>query len=308
MKFFAIVTITLVSHFCGNSCFSQERQGYYDNHLVKSRLESSRIKNQLAQLQRKTSSKLLSESSIKMEQILKADVPQYLTEWQSGASKKWSISKILGRNMFKYALSVSAIGAGTALLRDFSETGEIRPYKALDFLTDSQFFKSSLGIFVGSTMLSTLGNFLPAGIGPILKTVPSFLGAALGYEWSQGNLGNLDWAREGLSAIASSAAFIAFGGGGLIAIAGGVIASMLSDQLYDTFKAQKSPSLRDSGSNQTVPKSTNIGMDGKKIKTSPPYLHLRKEILRSIQDNLANENLDQTRENLENLQRISGGN
>tara|TARA_Y100000589_G_scaffold137012_1_gene131127 strand:+ start:1310 stop:2041 length:732 start_codon:yes stop_codon:yes gene_type:complete len=243
-----------------------------------------------------------------MEQILKADVPQYLTEWQSGASKKWSISKILGRNMFKYALSVSAIGAGTALLRDFSETGEIRPYKALDFLTDSQFFKSSLGIFVGSTMLSTLGNFLPAGIGPILKTVPSFLGAALGYEWSQGNLGNLDWAREGLSAIASSAAFIAFGGGGLIAIAGGVIASMLSDQLYDTFKAQKSPSLRDSGSNQTVPKSTNIGMDGKKIKTSPPYLHLRKEILRSIQDNLANENLDQTRENLENLQRISGGN
>ena len=63
--------------------------------------------------------------------------------------------------MFKYALSVSAIGAGTALLNDFSKTGEIRPHKALDFLSDSQFFKSSLGIFVGSTMLSTLGNFLP---------------------------------------------------------------------------------------------------------------------------------------------------
>ena len=76
--------------------------------------------------------------------------------------------------MFKYALSVSAIGAGTALLNDFSKTGEIRPHKALDFLSDSQFFKSSLGIFVGSTMLSTLGNFLPSGIGPVLKTVPGF--------------------------------------------------------------------------------------------------------------------------------------
>ena len=308
MKFFVIVALALIGHFCGNSCFSQGSQAYFDKHLVKSRLESSRIKNQLAQLQRNTSSKLLSESSVKMEQILKADVPQYLTEWQSGTSKKWSVSKILGRNMFKYTLSVSAIGAGTALLRDFSETGEIRPHKALDFLTDSQFFKSSLGIFVGSTMLSTLGNFLPAGIGPILKTVPSFLGAALGYEWSQGNLGNLDWAREGLSAIASSAAFVAFGGGGLIAIAGGVIASMLSDQLYDTFNAQRSTNIQHSGTIEKVPESTNIGMEGKKIETSPPYLHLRKQILRNIQDNLTNENLDQTRENLENLHRISGEN
>ena len=308
MKVFVIVTLALASHLCVTSCFSQGSESYFQNHILNSHRETSRIRGQLKQLQRKTSSKLISESTIKMEQILKTDVPQYLTEWQSGASKKWSLSKIMGRNMFKYALSVSAIGAGTALLHDFSKTGEIRPHKALDFLTDSQFFKSSLGIFVGSTMLSTLGNLLPSGVGPILKTVPSFLGAALGYEWSQGNLGNLDWVKEGVSAIASSAAFIALGGGGLIAIAGGVVASILSDQLYNSLIKKESPHLHKNFSHQVNPdKSKNI-INFNETNPHKDNPQLRKQILRNIQDSVTNENFEETRGSLKTLQNLSSEN
>ena len=308
MKVLVIITLALISHLCGNTVTAELNQNFQQSHLFNSQFEASRIKSQLRRLQQKTSSKLIVESTVGMEHILKTDVPQYLTEWQSGNSNRWLNRKILGKNLFKYALSISAIGAGTALLNDFSKTGEIRPHKALDFLTDSQFFKSSLGIFMGSTMLSALGNFLPSGVGPVLKTVPSFLGAALGYEWSQGNLSRLDWLKEGFSAIASSAAFVALGGGGLIAIAGGVVASMLSDQIYSTLKNKKYNNPSHPSFSQTSVKNSVKVSENVSVKYSSPKLHLRQKILGDIQNNLSNKNLEKTRESLVDLDRITSEN
>ena len=305
MKIVVIITLALLSHLCGSTVIAELNPNSFQNHLFDSHFEASRIKSQLRRLQQKASSKLIVDSSVGMESILKTDVPQYLTEWQSGNSNRWFNRKALSKNMFKYALSISAIGAGTALLNDFSKTGEIRPHKALDFLSDSQFFKSSLGIFMGSTMLSTLGNFLPSGIGPVLKTVPSFLGAALGYEWSQGNLGRLDWFKEGFSAIASSAAFVALGGGGLIAIAGGVAASMLSDQIYNSLTNKKHNNYHHSSISNSSLKHTRKNTEDTRAIKSSSKLHLRNEILGDIQNSLSNENFNKTRESLLKLDRIN---
>ena len=305
MKILVLITLTALSHLCGNTVIADFNPNSFRNYLFNTQFESSRIKSQLRRLQQKASSKLIVDSSVGMESILKTDVPQYLTEWQSGKSNRWFNKKILSKNMFKYALSVSAIGAGTALLNDFSKTGEIRPHKALDFLSDSQFFKSSLGIFVGSTMLSTLGNFLPSGIGPVLKTVPGFLGAALGYEWSQGNLGRLNWVKEGFSAIASSAAFVALGGGGLIAIAGGVAASMISDQIYSTIKNKKYNNSGNSSVNSLFERNSVEKLNHGKTAQTLPQSQLRKKIIEDIQNNLSNENLRKTKENLHNLNQIN---
>lgn len=175
--------------------------------------------------------------------VLNTQVPQYLTERHTLAQQGRTLKlnpKNLGKNIFAYALTVAGIGAGTSLLKDYSETGQVRPEKALDFLQDSDFFKTTAGIFVGSTALTIAGHFLPPGVGPILKTVPGFLGAALGFEWAQGNLQNVDWMKIGLSSLVSSAAFVALGSGGIIAIGGGIAASMLSDQIYDFFKSKTS--------------------------------------------------------------------
>lgn len=284
-----------VDPICANdSAFHREPNSQLHNHILNSRFEVKRITDRLQNLRRITPSKLVGKSSITMQSILKTDIPQYLTEWKASKAIKNSRTKILQRNMFKYALSVTAIGAGTALLEDFSKTGEIRPHKALDFLSDSNFFKSSAGIFVGSTMLSALGNFLPPSISPILKTFPGFFGAALGFEWSQGKIQELDWVRESISALASSAAFVALGSGGILAIAGGVVASILSDQIYDKLF------------DQNLAKSKTPNFESDKLKPSENTVtskqsSVKPELLIQIQHNASQNNFEELKRNLDQL-------
>ena len=270
----------------------QRDQSRLHNHILNSRFEVKRVTNRLQNLRNMTPSKLVGKSSITMQSILKTDIPQYLTEWKASKAINNSRTKVLQRNMFKYALSVTAIGAGTALLEDFSESGEIRPHKALDFLSDSNFFKSSAGIFIGSTMLSALGNFLPLGVSPVLKTFPGFFGAALGFEWSQGNIQQLDWVRESISALASSAAFVALGSGGIFAIAGGVLASMLSDQIYDKI-------FNDNPiENPPVRFESEILKPPEKTSTSQESL-VKPELLLEIQKHASQNDIEGLRKNLE---------
>lgn len=314
MKSCFITLLCLLSHAILTVCSAQDfpfqvnPNNQWNRHLLGTRLEIKRISGQLQRLKKVAPSQLAASSTITMENILKTDVPQYLTEWQTGKSIQRGTAQILKKNMFKYALSVTAIGAGTTLLKDFSETGEIRPHKALDFLTDSKFFKSSAGIFVGSTMLSALGNFLPPGISPILKTFPGFLGAALGYEWSQDNLDKLDWFREGISALASSAAFVALGSGGIFAIAGGVAASILSDQIYDTLFKMESPD-----SNLTTPIDPVSGAQATLAQSGTANLNVlnptvNRELLLKIEKNASEADLPAIQKSLDHLKQFNSQN
>ena len=125
---------------------------------------------------------------------------------------------------------------------------------------------------------------------------------------ARGNLSRLDWLKEGFSAIASSAAFVALGGGGLIAIAGGVVASMLSDQIYSTLKNKAHSNHYHPSINETSVKNSVKVSGNNSVKLSSLKLHLRQKILGDIQNNLSNKNLEKTRESLVDLDRITSEN
>ena len=91
-----------------------------------------------------------------------------------------------------------------------------------------------MGIFIGSTAFSILGNFLPPGVGAIIKTVPGFLGAAVGLSVAENE--KINWPKVLLSSLASSAAFVALGSGGLLAIGAGIAASMISDAIFENIQ------------------------------------------------------------------------
>lgn len=179
-------------------------------------------------------------NALNKTRILATQVPQYLTEGKVTYHRGGLSSSALSKNLFQYTLMIGGIGAGTSILKDYSKTGELRLDRALDFLTNDEFLKSSMGIFVGSTLLSMAGSFLPPGIPLILKTFPGFLGASLGFEWSQNNLQSVNLTKAVLGSLASAAAFVALGSGGIIAIGGGILASMASDAFFDTFLAKPS--------------------------------------------------------------------
>ena len=170
-----------------------------------------------------------------LSHVFRTQVPQYLTEGKAGYSKSGLNTGAIGKNLFQYALVVGGIGAATSIVQDYKRTGQVNPERALDFLTNSDFVKSSLGIFAGATLFSIAGQFLPPGVPLILKTVPGFLGAALGFEWSQGSLDRTDIVKAVFSALASSAAFVALGSGGALAIGAGILASFAANSVYDRF-------------------------------------------------------------------------
>lgn len=171
--------------------------------------------------------------------LISTQVPQYLTEGKTVYHKGSYQAGAIGKNLFQYVLMIGGIGAATSVMEDYSKTGKIRPERALDFLSNSQFIKTSMGIFAGATLLSVAGSFLPPGLPLVLKTVPGFLGASLGFEWAQGDLKNINLTKAILSSLASSAAFVALGSSGALAIGAGILASMAADAVYEKFLSKR---------------------------------------------------------------------
>lgn len=197
--------------------------------------EKALVGYQLDRLSQVKSTVPIQNSISSLKWISKTQVPQYLTEKNTlKVSQNGLNTKAISSNLFHYALTVAGIGASTAILDDYSKTGEIHLDKSLDFLADSNFLKNSMGIFIGSTAFSILGNFLPPGVGTILKTVPGFLGASVGLSVSSKE--KINWPKVMLSSLVSSAAFVALGSGGLLAIGAGIAASMASDAIFDSIQ------------------------------------------------------------------------
>jgi uncharacterized membrane protein YeaQ/YmgE (transglycosylase-associated protein family) len=176
---------------------------------------------------------------LKATKTVRTMVPQYLADNAAPYSITKGISKIgknFGKNALNYGLMVTGIGASACVIDEYVKTGKVNFDKAFDFLQDNSFLRSAGGIFLGSSLMSIASNFLPPGVGPIIKTVPGFIGAAVGHEWSQGKMAEIDWPKMIIGNLASAAAFVALGSGGIVAIAGGIVTSLVADKIYDNVK------------------------------------------------------------------------
>ena len=164
----------------------------------------------------------------------RTQVPQYLYDSKSAYKAGGRFMGALGANFMQYALIIGGIGASAAIIEDYRRTGEVHPEVALDFLTDSSFMKAALGIFAGATIFSFAALALPAGIPAFLQIVPGFFGAHLGLEVSQGTFEDMNMVKALFASAAASAAFVAMGSG-VLAIGGGILASMAANRFYDEF-------------------------------------------------------------------------
>lgn len=220
--------------FC-SFCHAQDIQMLHSSVEQSIHAEKAIVGYQLNRLSKAKTKVPVNSHVSNLKWVAKTQVPQYLTEKSAVKLNQGGFgTKAIGSNLFHYALTVAGIGASTAILDDYSKTGKVNLNKSLDFLSDSNFLRNSMGIFIGSTAFSVLGNFLPPGIGPILKTVPGFLGAAVGLNVASGE--KINWPKVMLSSLASSAAFVALGSGGLLAIGAGIAASMVSDAIFDNIQ------------------------------------------------------------------------
>ena len=95
------------------------------------------------------------------------------------------------------------------------------------------------------------------------------------------------------------------GGGGLIAIAGGVAASMISDQIYSTIKTKVDINYGNSSVNSLFERNSAEKLNHGKTAQTLPQSQLEEKIIEDIQNNLSNENLRKTKESLHNLNQIN---
>ncbi|PCJ19842.1 MAG: hypothetical protein COB02_06550 [Candidatus Cloacimonadota bacterium] len=289
-----------------NSSFNfAQNLDYFESSMKKS-IESEKVlaSYHLDKLSKQTTQIPIQNHISKLKWLSRTQLPQYLTEKKAIQIGKGSLgAKSIGSNLFHYVITVAGIGASTALLDDYSKTGKIHFEKSLDFLSDSNFLKNSMGIFIGSTAFSILGNFLPPGIGPILKTVPSFLGAAVGLNVSQGE--KINWPKVLLSSLASSAAFVALGSGGLLAIGAGIAASMVSDILFDNIQA-KIKTKEDIPTYQPdyfeYPKVNILSSQKNSFPTQKNKANFDKKLLLEIQEAATKNDLLKTQSLLQSLE------
>ncbi|MCO4784211.1 MAG: hypothetical protein KC646_17935 [Candidatus Cloacimonetes bacterium] len=224
--------ILLYIFILGSISHAQNIESFHANMEQSIQSEKALVGYQLDRLSKVNTKVPVHNHISNLKWLAKTQVPQYLTEKNAIKLNQGGFgTKAISSNLFHYAITMAGIGASSAIIDDYSKTGEIHLEKSLDFLSDSNFLKNSMGIFIGSTAFSVLGNFLPPGVGPILKTVPGFLGAAVGLNVASGE--KINWPKVLVSSLASSAAFVALGSGGILAIGAGIAASMVSDAIFD---------------------------------------------------------------------------
>jgi hypothetical protein len=185
-----------------------------------------------------------SSSLVKQTGNLKGKIAQTTINKNGAAEDVLSRSglKQIGSHFMKYSLLVGGVGASASIYDHYGKTGEVDCSKALDFLEQSGFIRSALSIFTGTALFNVVGNLLPPGVGSFFKALPGFMGASLGQEWAINGFENTDWTKMLITNVVGCGVFATLGAGGMVAIAGSIVASLAADKLYDQIVLGKEPS------------------------------------------------------------------
>lgn len=161
-------------------------------------------------------------------------------------------AKGMGGQAANFALTAVGVRAGINLLSQAVNKEGIDLGKAFSFMGQPSFWTGTAGAFLGSTILSAVGSALIPGAGPILKTIPGFLGAAVGFEVGAGNLDQTNWTQLIASTAVSAAAFALIGGP--IGIGASILAGMVVNEMFakDEVMAPTAPSAPDWASFQPL--------------------------------------------------------
>ncbi|MCJ8344743.1 hypothetical protein MJH12_04330, partial [bacterium] len=149
-------------------------------------------------------------------QKLGKDIPKYEKAYKSledQTSLKSSSMKGMMGDAAKFALTSIGIRAGINILSQaIKNDGKIDFKSALSFMADGSFWGGTAGGFIGSMVMSTVGNMILPGGGALMKALPGFLGAAIGFEVGSGSASKTNWTQLLSSTAGSAAAFALIGG------------------------------------------------------------------------------------------------
>lgn len=152
---------------------------------------------------------------LRIEKLSK-DIPKYEKAYKSlekqTSLNSSSIKGVMG-DAAKFALTSVGIRAGVNILSQaIQNDGKVDFKSALSFMADSSFWGGTAGGFLGSMVMSTVGNMVMPGGGALMKALPGFLGAAVGFEVGSGGADKTNWTQLLASTGASAAAFAMIGG------------------------------------------------------------------------------------------------
>lgn len=163
------------------------------------------------------------------------DIPKYEKAYKSlekqTSLKSSSMKGVMG-DAAKFALTSVGIRAGVNILSQaISNDGKVDFKSALSFMADSSFWGGTAGGFIGSMMMSTVGNMILPGGGALMKALPGFLGAAVGFEVGSGGANKTNWTQLLASTGASAAAFAMIGGP--VGIGASMLAGFVVNKLFE---------------------------------------------------------------------------